>query len=148
MSSYVQYVAVLIWNAEKIFWGATASTLGFGAARYIFSYNPATLRLGLQMASFGARAHYASLSAILSTPLTTAQGSVTLGGAIVRGGTAIGAGYAIGATAGTIIAGEVWGDEGAEMALDLYMPGGADFVTEGLLGIPSNVSTIVSHYLS
>jgi len=131
-------------NAEKYFWATTASTAGFGAARYIFTGNAATLRVAGQMASFGLRAHSNAIAAVMRTPLVAGGSSV--GSILAVQAAAIGAGYMIGATIGTGISQLAFGDEGAALALDLYGPGGADFIDDGLLSIPKNLETIFNHY--
>ncbi len=102
-------------NAPRIYWAATAAAIA----------HPRTRKRGLQALSFGSRATWnmtvASSRALLSTPLVRG-GAFTLGSA---GGSVL-AGYAIGATAGTAISYGIWGEEGADTALDLYT-GGVSF---------------------
>ncbi len=132
-------------DLETKYWTATLSTATWGAARYLYTGNPATLKFAGKMASFGLRAHSNAVLGVLRTPLLTG-GTTTLGGAAAQGVAAVAAGYTIGAVIGTGIAQVAFGDEGASKALDLYLPGGAGFVEEGLLSIPSNAWTIANHY--
>lgn len=55
-------------------------------------------------------------------------------------------GYLIGSVAGTAISHIAFGDEGRDAATSLYAPGGADFVTEGLLSMPGNTKQILEYY--
>lgn len=70
------------------------------------------------------------------------------GGLAARAIWPIASGYAIGATTGTTISWLAFGDEGAVQAADLYAPGGADLVNDGILDIPSNTWKIAKHYLT
>lgn len=132
-------------KAETMYWGATASTFGAGVARYVYTRNPATLRLAGQMVSFGVRAHANAIRGVLSTPL--ARGSpVTLGGATARSAGAVGAGYAIGAVWGEIASYALFGREGQEKARDLYRSP-TDFWEKAILGAGKNVRDIGAHYM-
>ena len=44
-------------DLEQKYWTATLSTATWGAARYLYTGNPATLKFAGRMASFGVRAH-------------------------------------------------------------------------------------------
>ena len=132
-------------DLETKYWAATLSTATWGAARYLYTGNPATLKFAGKMASFGVRAHSNAVLGVLRTPLVTG-GSTTLGGAAAQGVAALALGYTAGAVAGTAVSRVAFGQEGAEKALDLYLPGGAGFIEEGLLSIPSNAWYIASHY--
>jgi len=134
-------------DLEQKYWTATLSTATWGAARYLYTGNPATLKFAGRMASFGVRAHSNAVLGVLRTPLVRG-GASTLGGAAAQGIAAVALGYTAGAVIGTGIAKVAFGDEGAEKALDLYLPGGADFISEGILSIPENAWTIASHYAS
>jgi hypothetical protein len=57
----------------------------------------------------------------LATEAVTVTG--TVGASIVTAAAPIAAGYVIGATVGTVIANEIWGEEGAQTALGFYSGG-------------------------
>lgn len=96
-------------NVHKYYWYATVA----------LTAHPYTRKVGLRMASYGARVGFnvarASAGAVLGTPL--ARGGTVTGGALLG---AAAAGYVIGATVGTGIAQAGWGDEGRSDAIDLY----------------------------
>ena len=52
-------------DLEEKYWTATLSTAVFGAARLIYTGNPATLRFAGKMASFGLRAHSNAILAVI-----------------------------------------------------------------------------------
>ena len=133
-------------DLEQKYWTATLSTGVWGAARYLYTGNPATLKFAGRMASFGVRAHSNAVLGVLRTPLVRG-GASTLGSAAAQGLAAVALGYTAGAVIGTGISQLAFGDEGAEQALDLYLPGGADFISEGVLSIPENAWKIASHYV-
>lgn len=130
---------------QSLFWGATASTLSFGIGRGLYTGNWKTAQTGLKMVDFGVRAHANMVRGVLNTPLSRAR-PLTLGQASVNFASGVAAGYAVGAVVGTGISYAAWGDEGAVLAADLYAPGGASIVTDGIMAIPENFSTIVRHY--
>jgi membrane-associated protease RseP (regulator of RpoE activity) len=74
----------------------------------------------------------------IATTAITATGKVA--GAAVTAAAPIAAGYAIGAVAGTAIANEVWGEEGAADAIDFYT--GQGNYSE-YFDVTGNISTIV-----
>ena len=132
-------------KAEQMYWGATASTFGAGVARYVYTRNPATLRLAGQMASFGVRAHANAIRGVVSTPL--ARGSpVTLGGATVRAAGAVGTGYVLGALYGEAISYFAFGREGQLKARELYRSP-TDFWEKAILGAGKNVRDTGAHYM-
>ena len=96
-------------NAPQFYWMATVGAIA----------HPYTRAKGFQMASLGVRATsrmaVASSRALLGTTLVRG-GSMTVGSAAA----AVGAGYAIGATVGSLTAYSIWGDEGAQDALQFY----------------------------
>lgn len=98
-------------------------------------------------ADFLVRAHANAIRGVFNTKLTRSPKSPTLGGSAARFAGHVTAGYLAGATVGTLIAGHFWGHKGAEKALDLYMPGGASFIDEGIFGMADNAMTIADHYL-
>ena len=134
-------------DLEQKYWTATLSTATWGAARYLYTGNPATLKFAGRMASFGLRAHSNAVMGVIRTPLVRG-GASTLGSAAAQGIAAAALGYTAGAVIGTGISQVAFGDEGARKALDLYLPGGADFVSEGILSIPKNAWSIASHYVN
>jgi len=76
--------------------------------------------------------------------------SAAAAGAVVTAVAPVTLGYAIGATAGTVVANEIWGPEGASDAIDFYSGQGnywdGDDTQEGGSGyfnVPQNVETIV-----
>jgi hypothetical protein len=98
--------------------------------------------MGRSMASFGIRAHVNALRAVATTPFS--RGGTTTAGSLLTG---VAAGYALGSTIGTGISHVAFGDKGRDLAADLYLPGGASFIEEGLLRAPSNAKKILDHYL-
>ena len=96
-------------NAHKYYWYATVA----------LTAHPYTRKVGLRLASYGARVGFniarASAGAALSTPV--ARGGAVTGGTILG---SVAAGYAVGAVGGTAIAYAGWGEEGAADAIDLY----------------------------
>jgi hypothetical protein len=132
-------------QVEQRFWQATAATAGSGLTRYALTGNPSTLRLAGRMASFGARAHFAAVRGVLGTTLVRG-GTATLGSALATGAAAVGVGYTAGAVIGTGISQALFGDEGARVALDLYMDP-VKFVDKAILGVGDNISTIWNHYI-
>ncbi len=136
----------LFQNIEKMYWGATAATIGSGLTRMALTGNPQTLRLAGQMASLGARAHMHAIRGVLGTTLVRG-GTTTVGGALAKGAASVGAGYALGAAAGIGISRSVFGESGMESAIDLYSSP-MKFWNEGIFGAPRNISTIVGNLLS
>ena len=57
------------------------------------------------------------------TATVAVEGTAAAAGAVVTAAAPFTAGYLIGATAGTMIANEVWGEEGAQTALGFYSGG-------------------------
>ncbi len=109
----------LFQSAEATYWSATGAALGWGAAEYALTSPRSTRGLvrARSMASFGIRAHAAALHGVMSTPLVRggSQNLYRVGGQVL-------AGYIIGAAVGTMIAGAIWGEEGADTAAALYLP--------------------------
>ena len=130
--------------AEKAYWGATASTAGFGLAKYLYLGSTKELKAARSMASFGARIHLNTLKAPFVTPFKMG-GTMNVAKATPVFLAAGAAGYAIGATVGTAIAQIAFGDEGARNALDLYSSP-SKFINDGLLGMGRNARTILGHY--
>lgn len=93
-------------------------------------------------ASFLARAHVNAVRGVLSTPMVRG-GSQTLGKVVAKGSGYVAAGYLLGAGVGIGLSGALFGQSGAEKAWDLYKPGGASFIDEGLFGMADNIKTIV-----
>lgn len=135
-------------NAARLAGSYLSAQLVKGAYRHATgtafrtAYAPAA-----RTASFLARAHVNAVRGVLGTTMVRG-GTQTLGGNIARLSGAAVAGYALGATVGTLVSGHVFGHKGAEKALDLYMPGGASFIDEGIFGMLDNIHTIGDHYLS
>lgn len=75
-----------------------------------------------------------------------ARAGSNVAGALSRLFTPFVAGYLIGATAGTGIAHVAFGDEGRDLAFDLYTSPTA-FLNEGLLKMPTNARQILNHYM-
>ena len=102
-------------NSKSFYWGVTAAAVA----------HPRTRKIGIDMASWGARTTWkmtlASSRALLAEPFVRG-GSFNL----AKAGGSVLAGYAIGATAGTAISYGIWGEEGADTAFDLYT-GGVSF---------------------
>lgn len=123
-------------NAPKFYWMGTAAALA----------HPATRKTGLTMASFGIRASAnmaaASTRALLGTTIR-AGGTTTLGGAAATYAGALTAGYVLGAVVGTGVSYHIWGDEGADHAIDFYTGQGDH---EGYFDIGGNLDKIISHY--
>lgn len=136
---------LLIQKAESLYWGATASTLGYGVARYASTRNPASLRLGAQMASFGIRAHVNSVRGVLNTPLVRGR-NLSLGGALARGAGAVTGGYILGSVWGEVASYALFGREGQMKARELYSSP-RNFYDKAILGAGENVKTIFRHYL-
>jgi len=132
-------------NAESTYWGFTAGTAGAGLARYAITGNAATLHQARALASFGGRAHFNAVRAVLGTPLTRG-GTATLGGTAMTITAAAMLGYTAGAVIGTAISQFAFGGDGARIALELYMDP-EEFVDKAIFGIGDNVSTILGHYL-
>ncbi len=131
----------LFQNMEKMYWGATAATIGSGFTRMALTGNPATLRLAGQMVSLGARAHVHALRGVLGTTLVRG-GTTTIGGALAKGAASLAAGYAAGAAAGIGVSRLAFGEEGMDAAIDLYSSP-STFWNEAILGAPKNVGTIL-----
>lgn len=131
----------LFQNMEKMYWGATAATIGSGLTRLALTGNPATLRFAGQMASLGARAHMHAIRGVLGTTLVRG-GTTTVGGALAKGAASVAAGYAAGAAAGIGISRLAFGEEGMDTAIDLYSSP-TTFWNEAILGAPKNVATIL-----
>jgi hypothetical protein len=102
-------------NASKMYWGATAAQLGWGAGTFVATGGRATLGLtrAFQMASFGVRAHGNALRGVSRTSLLRG-GKMTIG----KASASIAAGYALGSAALLGIAQAGWGDSGFDDALD------------------------------
>lgn len=132
-------------NLEKMYWGATAATIGSGVTRLALTGNPATLRLAGQMVSLGARAHVHAVRGVLGTTLVRG-GTTTVGGALAKGAASVGAGYVAGAVVGTAISRAAFGEEGADLAIQTYS-NPKRFWEDAILGAPDNVGRIISHYL-
>lgn len=145
-SDRVAQIWYAMMHVESAYWGATASTLGFGLGRGAYTGNWKTFQTGLRMADFGARAHVNAIRGVFNTPLSRRAGAKTLGRATGNFALAVGAGYAIGSVVGTGVSYAAFGDEGAVLAADLYAPGGASFWDDGLMKMGENLSTIISHY--
>lgn len=129
-------------NAEKYYWASTGFALGLGSGQYVLGKGSSGLRLGSRMVSFGVRAHANAIRAVTSTKFIRG-GSTTIGSLVA--GAALG--YVLGSAVGTGVSHVAFGDRGRDLAADLYLPGGASFIEEGVLGAPSNLKRIVSHYL-
>ncbi len=135
-------------NASRIAGTYLTGQLMKGTYRYASgtafrtAYAPAA-----RTASFLLRAHGNAIRGVLQTRLTTQAGASTLGGSLARFSGAATAGYVLGSTIGTLTAGAIWGDDAAAKAYDLYAPGGASFIDEGIFGMADNIMTIASHYL-
>ena len=132
-------------NVEKIYWGATAATIGSGLTRMALTGNPATLRLAGQMVSLGTRAHMHALRGVLGTTLVRG-GTTTVGGAVAKATASVAAGYALGAAAGVGISRAVFGEKGMTAAVDLYS-NPVNFWEKAIVDAPENIAKIVSHYL-
>jgi hypothetical protein len=104
-------------NLETGYWTATAAAGGWGAAQYAFTGGTSGLVRARSMASYGVRAHWAAFRGVAQTPFYRG-GSYTLG----KASAAAMAGYMIGATIGTGIAYAMYGEQGSDTALDLYLP--------------------------
>lgn len=129
-------------NAEKYYWASTGAALGFGAGQYFMGRGSSGLRLGSRMVSFGVRAHANAIRAVSSTKFVRG-GSTTIGSLAASAMV----GYVLGSAIGTGVSHVAFGDRGRDLAVDLYLPGGASFIEEGILGAPSNLKRVVSHYL-
>lgn len=79
------------------------------------------------------------LAADLGIPVASA----ILGSTTATVGAAGMLGYATGATAGTIISHQIWGDKGAQDALDFYRGKGKH---DEYFDIGGNIQTIASHF--
>lgn len=108
------------------------------AGRLISSVGFSTLIYGAGTIGIWAPAIKAGVVGTVATTAVTT--TATVAGAAVTAVAPIAAGYAIGATTGTIIANEVWGEEGAEHALDFYT--GQGNYSE-YFDVTGNISTIV-----
>lgn len=143
--------AIDVWyiakNVEEQYWTATGAAAGAGAMRYALTGNPATLQWAGRMASFGVRAHANAVLGVLRTPLM-AGGTTSIGGAAATAASAAVLGYTIGALAGTAISQAAFGDEGGDLAADLYLPGGKSFFSDALFEMHTNAWKIGKHYLS
>lgn len=142
MAVNLRDIYYLTQNAEKYYWASTGFCLGLGTGQWAMGRGTSMLRMGRNMASFGIRAHVNALRAVATTPFRA--GSTTTASSLVVGAIA---GYALGATVGTAISHVAFGDKGRDLAADLYLPGGASFIEEGLLNAPSNAKKILDHYL-
>lgn len=96
-------------NVHKAYWYASVAAAA----------HPYTRKMGLRALSYGARVHLnalrAAAGAALSTPLARG-GTFTAGGFLASAAV----GYGIGAVVGTGVAYAMYGEEGAENAIDLY----------------------------
>ena len=133
-------------NVSELYWGATATTAGFGVARGLYAGNWSTLKTAHKMLSFGVRAHWNAVRGVFNTRLVANAGSRTLGGAIRAGTASLAAAYALGAVGGIALS-DILFDE-KELAAELYLPGGPSFVDDALLSIPRNLEEIINHYLA
>lgn len=139
-------------NASALYAGATASTLGFGAARWLYTGHGGTFRTGVKMADLGLRMHFNAMRGVMSTPVSRG-GNLTVGRAAIRGTSAVAAGYMLGAAATTAYVGSEHADfmggtpeSRQSLALDLFMPGGASFIEDALFKMPQNVSAIWNRF--
>lgn len=135
----------LIQNLEKMYWGATAATIGSGLTRLALTGNPQTLRLAGQMVSLGTRAHVHAMRGVLGTTLVRG-GTTTVGGALAKGTASVAAGYALGAAAGIGISRAAFGESGMNAAIEVYS-NPKTFWEDAILGAPENVGTIISSFL-
>lgn len=110
----------------------------YDSARYISGVFGSTIIFGAGTIGIWAPTIKAGVVGSVATTVVTRSLAVT--GAAVTAVAPIAAGYAIGATAGTVIANEVWGEQGASDALDFYT-GQANY--SGYFDVAGNVSTIV-----
>jgi len=132
-------------NISELYWGATATTAGFGVARGLYAGNWSTLKTAHKMLSFGLRAHWNTVRAVFNTRLVNQAGSRTLGQALKVGTASLAAAYTLGSVTGIAIA-DIFFDE-KELAAELYLPGGPSFVDDALLAMPRNLEEILNHYL-
>lgn len=134
-----------IGNLERYYLFLTGSAYGSGAVRYSLG-NKKAFTIANRMASFYVRAHGNAIRGALlgrgpgffGTQLTTSAGSRTVGQMAARLSGAAAIGYGLGTAIGSGISYLAWGESGAQKAWDLYKPGGASFLREGLYDMPSN----------
>lgn len=145
-------------NVQKYAIGSIGFAYGSAAARYSLvsrASGKAALTTANRMASFYVRAHVNAVTGaltgrgpgILGTRLTNTAWSKTVGQVAGRVSGAATAGYLLGSIVGTGASALLFGESGSDKAFDLYRPGGASFLREGLYAIPDNAWAIASHYL-
>jgi len=102
-------------NASKIYWGATAAQVGWGAGTFAATGGRSTMGIqrAAQMISFGVRSHLNAARGVSRTPLLR-KGKMTIGKATAG----VAAGYALGSAALLGIAQYGWGDSGFDDAMD------------------------------
>jgi len=117
------------WDVMVFLGGVSISTTIYGAGT-IGIWQPA-----VKAAVVGSLA-----TTVVNSGLAVIGSAATAGGAVVTAAAPVAAGYAIGATAGTVIANEVWGEEGAADAIDFYT--GQGNYSE-YFDVTGNISTII-----
>ena len=110
----------------------------YDAGRFISHVFGSTLVFGA--GTIGIWAPTVKAGVVGSIATTVVVRSLAVTGAAVTAVAPLAAGYAIGATAGTVIANEVWGEQGASDALDFYT-GQANY--SSYFDIAGNASTII-----
>lgn len=102
-------------SASKVYWGATAAQVGWGAGTFVATGGRSTIGLtrAYQMASLGLRSHMNAVRGVSRTTLLR-KGKMTIGKATGS----VAAGYALGSGILLGISQAGWGDSGFDDAMD------------------------------